>query len=204
MLTEKTCKDFAEALASREPVPGGGGGSALVGALGIALCSMVGNFTLGKKKYADVEPQVKEIMSESEELRLRFLELVEADAEAFEPLSQAYSIPKDDPMRDTVMEECLKNAVAAPLKMLRLSCRAIELHQRMGEIGSVIILSDVATGVAICKSALEGAFVNIKVNTSSMTNREFAEKLNAEADESLAKYTKLADKVFADVMRRFD
>jgi len=88
-MMEATCTDFAAALAAKESVPGGGGAAAYVGALGVALCSMVGNFTTGKKKYADVEEDVQRMLAEAETIRVRLIDLVDEDAAAFFPLSQA-------------------------------------------------------------------------------------------------------------------
>lgn len=126
-LTDLSCTAFAEVLASKAPVPGGGGAAALAGALGVALCSMVGNFTTGKKKYAAYEEDVQRMLAEGETLRARLLELVEADAAAFEPLSRAYAIPKEDPTRDAVLEEAALNACKAPMEMVSCCGEALLL-----------------------------------------------------------------------------
>ena len=202
-LTLKSCRDFADVLASKEPVPGGGGAASYVGALGAALCTMVGNYTVGKKKYAEVEDEVKALMAEAIDIQHKLVDLAEADADAFEPLSKAYGIPKEDPNRDKVMEDCLRNAVAAPAEMVRQSARAIELHQRMGQIGSKIMLSDVGTGVLLCKAALLGAALNVKVNTKSMADRDYAMALNKEMDDLCEKYSALADEVYQKMAKRF-
>ena len=110
---DMTVSAFAEALASKAPVPGGGGVSALVGALGASLASMVGNLTSGKKKYAQYEGEIQSILTKAEELRVLLLALADADAEAFEPLSRAYSIPKDAPDRTAVMDAALRTAAQA-------------------------------------------------------------------------------------------
>ena len=102
-LLNSSVTNFTEQLASPAPVPGGGGASALVGAIGIALGDMVGELTVGKKKYADVEDEIKALMARAQELRVKLLKCIEKDAEMFEPLSKAYGIPKDDPTRDEVM-----------------------------------------------------------------------------------------------------
>ena len=175
---QQTCGGFLDDLASKAPTPGGGGASALVGALGAALCTMVGNYTVGKQKYAGVEEDVKALMAKAEDLRARLLALVDADAAAFEPLSKAYAIPKDDPNRAQVMEQCLRDAAAAPMEILRLSCEAIDLHSEMLEKGSVMMLSDVGTGVVLCQSAMQGAALNVKVNTKSMADRTYAQTMN--------------------------
>lgn len=200
---KQTCQGFLDALASKAPVPGGGGASALVGALGSALCTMVGNYTVGKKKYANVEDDVKKLMSKAEDIRARLLALVDADAAAFEPLSKAYAIPKDDPNRGEVMEKCLQDAAATPMEILRLSCEAIDLHREMLEKGSVIMLSDVGTGVIFCQSALYGAALNVRVNTKSMANRAFAQAMNEEVDALVAQYGAIARQVYDAVMGRF-
>ena len=199
----QTCGAFLDALASKAPTPGGGGASALVGALGTALCTMVGNYTVGKKKYAGVEEDVKALMAKAEDIRARLLALVDADAAAFEPLSRAYSIPKDDPRRGEIMEQCLRDAAAAPMEILRLSCEAIDLHREMLDKGSVMMLSDVGTGVIFCWSALYGAFLNVKVNTKSMADRAYAEAMNREADQLVNQYWKIAEQVYEAVMGRF-
>ena len=202
-LTNQSCTAFASALASKAPVPGGGGASALVGALGAALASMVANYTIGKKKYAAVEDDVKAVLARAEALREKLLALVEEDAAAFEPLSRAYAIPKDDPGRDAVMEDCLRAAAAPPMELLRLSCQAIDLHRELMDKGSVMVLSDVGTGVIFCWAALYGAALNVKVNTKLMKDRAYAEAMNAEADALVDKYWKIADQVYEAVMGRY-
>ena len=202
-MLNKSVTEFTEALASKAAVPGGGGASALVGAIGVALGDMVGELTVGKKKYADVEEDVKALMARAQELRVKLLSCVDKDAEAFEPLSRAYGIPKDDPTRDEVMEKCLRDAAAAPLEILDLCCEAIELQREFAAKGSVLAVSDAATGVVFCWSAMYGAAVNVKVNTKSMKDRDYAEKVNAHVDAQMAKYWPIAEKVYQDVYGRF-
>ena len=200
---QQTCGGFLDALASKAPTPGGGGASALVGALGAALCTMVGNYTVGKQKYAGVEEDVKALMAKAEDLRARLLALVDADATAFEPLSKAYAIPKDDPNRAQVMEQCLRDAAAAPMEILRLSCEVIDLHSEMLEKGSVMMLSDVGTGVVLCQSAMQGAALNVKVNTKSMADRTYAQTMNDEVDGLVERYWKIAERIYESVLGRF-
>ena len=202
-MEELPLTQFAQRLAAKEPVPGGGGASAVVAALGTALGSMVANYTVGKQKYAAVEEDVKAVLAELEALRVRLLELADEDAAAFEPLSRAYTIPKDDPSRGEVMERCLRQAAQPPMELLRLSCRAIELHRELLEKGSVMVLSDVGTGVVFCWSALYGAWLNVKVNTKSMADREYAQAMNDQAEELVNKYWKIAEEVYQAVMERY-
>lgn len=203
-MNDMSVREFGAILAAKTSVPGGGGASALVGAMGVALGSMVGNFTLGKKKYADVEPEIIKLMDEAEKLRADLLGCIDEDAAAFEPLSKAYGIPKDEPGRDETLEKCLRDAAAAPMKILELSCRCVELHKEFAEKGSSMMVSDAGTGVAFCKAALLGAAINVKVNTKLMKDRAHAEAMNAHVDELTAKYTALADEVFDSVYGRFN
>ena len=198
-LTNLSCTAFAEVLASKAPVPGGGGAAALAGALGVALCSMVGNFTTGKKKYAAYEEDVQRMLAEGETLRARLLALVEADAKAFEPLSRAYAIPKDDPARDTVMEEATLNAVQAPVEMVTCCGEALLLLEEMLEKGSRLLLSDVGCGALLCKAAMESAAMNVFVNTGSLRDRATAARLEQQVDAALATYLPLADRIAAAV-----
>lgn len=198
-----TLNEFITATASKAPVPGGGGASALVGAIGIALGDMVGELTVGKKKYADVEDEIKAAMEQAMSLSDRLLACIEKDATAFEPLSKAYGIPKDEPGRDEILEKCLKDAAAAPLEIFDLACDAIVLQETFAKKGSKLMISDAATGVAILKGAMQGAAVNVKVNTKLMKDRDYAENINAHVDEAMAKYSKLADEIFELVYSTF-
>ena len=193
-LTDKSCTGFAEVLASKASVPGGGGAAALVGALGIALGSMVGNFTTGKKKYAAYEEDIQRMLKDAEDLRLQLLALVNADAEAFEPLSKAYAIPKDDPSREEVLEAATNEACKAPAEMVRCCAKAIELLEEMAEKGSVMLISDAGCGALLCKAAMECAAMNVFINTKSLKDRAAAEALESEMDSLITQYAPRAQK----------
>ncbi|UOO36840.1 cyclodeaminase/cyclohydrolase family protein [Oscillospiraceae bacterium CM] len=196
------CNEFVEVLASKAPVPGGGGASALVGAIGTALGSMVGNLTVGKKKYADVEADILKIMDKAAALQKDLLKLVDEDAVVFEPLSKAYGIPKDDPNRDKIMEDALKAACSVPMDIMRACCKAIELHEELAAKGSALALSDVGVGVVFCKSALMGASLNVFINTKSMMDKAHAAEIEKEADALLTKYCAQADAIYDSVIKR--
>lgn len=198
-LVEKSCEDFAAVLASKASVPGGGGAAALAGALGIALCSMVGNFTVGKKKYAAVEEDVKIILEKSQALQERLLKLVDEDALAFAPLAKAYAIPKDDPNRNESLESATWNACNAPAEMIRCCGKAFDLLEEMQIKGSTMLISDVGCGALLCKAAMESAALNVFINTGSLKNREKAQELNREIDALLECYLPRADKIANDV-----
>ena len=172
------CDEFVEVLASKAPVPGGGGASALVGAVGTALGNMVGSLTVGKKKYADVEEEMYALKEKATALQKDFLRLIERDAEVFEPLAKAYGMPRETEEEKAekarVMAIVLKDACSVPMEIME----------------------------KFCKAALQGASLNVFINTKSMADKEYAAELNAKADAMLVKYTKIADDIFASVTAR--
>lgn len=204
--TQKSCEEFIEILASKEPVPGGGGASALVGAIGTALGNMVGSLTVGKKKYADVQDDILKLKAEADQLQADLIRLVARDAEVFEPLSKAYGMPKDTEEQKAektrVMEMCLKEACSVPLEIMEKCCDAIELHREFAQKGTAIAISDVGVGVVFCKAALMGASLNVFINTKAMTDRIYADQINEKTNAMLAKYTALADEIYASVQSR--
>jgi len=197
-----TCTEFVEVLASKAAVPGGGGASALVGAVGMALGSMVGSLTVGKKKYADVEADIISLMDKATALQTELLRLVDEDAVVFEPLSKAYGIPKEDPNRAQIMEDALKLACSVPMDIMRACAKAIEIQEEFANKGSVLAISDAGVGVVFCKAALQGASLNVFINTGSMTDREYAAGIESEADALLQKYEALANEVYDSVVAR--
>ena len=199
---EKNIDKFLAELASSAPTPGGGGAAALCGALGIALGNMVGNLTLGKKKYADVQEDIAELNAKAEALRAGFVALVDADAEAFAPLSRAYGIPKDDPSRDEIMEPALLKAAEAPLEIMRKCAEALDLISGYAAKGSALAISDAGCAAALCGAAMESAALNVKINTKSMKNRAVADNINAEMNELLQKYFVLSQEIYNDVSGR--
>ena len=201
-LTEQTCAAFTAALASKASVPGGGGAAALAGALGTALCSMAGNFTLGKKKYATVEADIQTLLEKGEKLRQRLLALVEEDARAFAPLSRAYGIPKDDPTRAAVLEAATLDACRAPMEIAAACCEAIVLLEEMRKKGSTLLLSDVGCGALLCRAALESAAMNVYVNTAALSDRAKARSLDAQLDAMTEQYVPRAEQLAQSVRRQ--
>jgi formiminotetrahydrofolate cyclodeaminase len=203
---EYGCDEFVEVLASKSPVPGGGGAAALVGAIGTALGNMVGSLTVGKPKHAGVEAEVLALKAKADELQKRFLALIGEDARVFEPLSHAYGLPKDTEEQQehkaAVMEKCLRECCAVPLHIMEACAEAIDLHERFAAVGTAIAISDVGCGVICCKAALQAASLNVFINTKSMVDRGYAEEINARANTLLETFCLKADAIFADVAGR--
>ena len=201
--TENTCREFVSVLASKEPVPGGGGASALVGAIGTALGNMVGSLTVGKKKYADVEQEIIALKAKCDDLEKQLLDQVPADAEGFAPLAKAYGIPKDDPTREETLEKATLNACAVPVHIMELCCQSLDAIRVFAEKGSRLAVSDAGCGAVIVKAALQAASLNVCINTKSLKNRGEAERLNARCEEMLGTYCALADEIYESCRKRF-
>ncbi len=206
MLIEKSCKDFVEVLASKEPVPGGGGAAALVGAIGMALGNMVGNLTVGKKKYKDVESEVYAIMEKATKLQQDLLSMVDGDAEVFGEVAKVYQMPKGTPeekaAREQAMEKALKQACSVPMDIIRTALEAIKLQARLGEIGSIMALSDVGVGVLCLKAALISGKLNVIINLNGIKDESFVVKVSKEMDALVEEGIKIADETYAKVEQR--
>lgn len=206
MMLEQRTTEFLEVLSSAAPVPGGGGASAAVGAFASALGMMVTNLTIGKKKYAEVESEIREIRSKLEELREELVHLTDRDTEAFEPLAKAYGLPKETQEekdeKERVMEKALYEASIVPLQIMRTVFRVMEHLEVLGEKGSRLAVSDVGVAVLFARAALEGASLNIYINTRLMKDRKQAERLNEESDKLIAEAGGLQEKIYTSVLAK--
>ena len=195
----------SDVLSSRAPVPGGGGASAVAAAVGAALGQMVASLTLGKKKYAGVQGRIEELIPRFEAVRAELLALADEDAEAFEPLSRAYGLPKgteeERAQKAEVMEAALRSACEPPLKIMEKTCEAIDLVDEISRIGTIIAISDAGAGATLLSSALKAVSLNIFINAKSMTDREYAEALLTHTQEMLDEGCKKADDAYVRVER---
>ncbi|MDR3364429.1 MAG: cyclodeaminase/cyclohydrolase family protein [Clostridiales Family XIII bacterium] len=205
-LMQLACAEFAEILASNAPAPGGGGASAYVGALGIALGSMAGRLTGGKAKYKEVQGEIEALLQYADRLRLRLQELVAEDALAFAPLARAYGLPTgtdaEKRVKAETLEIALKAACDVPLAIMEACCEAIVLIGEFAEKGSKLAVSDAGAGAVFCKAALIGASLNVFINTKLMMDKSYAEALNAKASAMVAEYGGKADEIYEAVRGR--
>lgn len=200
---QASCTEFVTVLASNAPVPGGGGASALVGAIGTALGNMVGSLTVGKKKYADVEEEIIALKAKCDKLQADLLAQIELDAKGFEPLSKAYGIPKDNPDRDRILEDATVVACQVPVKIMELCCEALDAIAVFAAKGSRLAVSDAGCGAVCVKAALQAASLNVFINTKTLQNRELAEEMNKKCLGMLDKYCAMADEIFETVKGGF-
>ncbi len=198
-------QDFINELASKAPTPGGGGASAYCGALAAALSSMVGNLTVGKKTYAAVEDQVQNVLAQLEVLRTDLIELIDKDARAFEPLSQAYRLPKTTPEEAVVKAEAIQKALVgateAPLEIMKACAQVIAASEVLVYNGSRLALSDAGIAVLFAKAALEGASLSVYANAALMTDVARAAAYTTQADEVINEYGALATTLYEYVVK---
>ena len=198
-------EDFTEALRSKAPVPGGGGSSALVAALGAALGGMVVALTVGKPKYTDVEDKMIQIGEQLKRLQFELLSLIQEDAKAFEPLSKAYGLPartdQEITEKQRIMEDALRKAAVPPFKIMKKCSELIEILETLVLAGNKLVISDTAVGALFCKSALHSADLNVLINTSMMKDRQYAESLEHETKGMLEAYSAKAEAVYTMALR---
>ncbi len=177
MSPKRALSAFLDDLASSSPAPGGGAVAALAGALGAALTVMVCNLTIGKKKYADVEEELKPVRTSAEELRATFAQLVESDTLAFTKVIEAYGLPKDsDPqkaLRSAAVTEATKEAALVPLEVMKHCIDALALAQQVASKGNVNSISDAGVSALMLHAACEGAALNVKVNLAALADSDF-------------------------------
>ena len=201
--TKKSCEEFVDMLAGSDPVPGGGGASALVAAVGIALGNMVGSLTVGKKKYEDVQKEISILKEKASILQRDLLSLVQKDARVFAPLAKAYRMPESNEEEKTekrkIMEECLRQACSVPYEIMEKCCDAIRICDGFAKKGNRMALSDAGAGAVFCKAALKAASLNVFINTKYMNDRAYAEEVNERAEKMLGEYTAVAENVYKNV-----
>lgn len=197
MLIKKSCEEFIEVLASKEPVPGGGGAAALMGAIGMALGNMVGNLTVGKEKYKDAEKEVYEIMKKARNLQDHLLKLVDEDAEVFKDVAAAYKMPKETEeqkkRKEEAMQKALKKACSVPLDIMKSASEAIKLQRRLADIGSKLAISDVGVGTYCLKAALLSGRMNVLINLNGITDKDFVKKTSEEMELLVKQSIEIAD-----------
>ncbi len=199
MLIDKKVSNFLNELASNLPTPGGGSVAALAGALGAALISMVGNLTVGKKKYEDVEEDIKKIISSSEKLRYELSQLIEEDVKVFNNFMATYKMPKETEdekkKRAEMIQESLIKAAKVPLKVAYKCLDILILSQEAAEKGNVNVVSDAGVAVLMAEAALESAILNVKINLKMIKDEKTKEEFSSSIQELLLKEKGQKEKV---------
>lgn len=201
-----TIEEYIEKLASREPVPGGGGAGAFVGAIGVSLGSMVGNLTLGKKKYVKYEEDIKRLLGQAEALQAEMMELISKDAEVFMPLSDAYRLPKDTEeqcvYREEMIQKYLLDAALVPFAIMQKAAEGMDILEELLDKGSALAVSDTGVGASFLKAASDSAALNVYINTKLMKDRVQAEALKQKTAVLKQETGRRADALYSEVEKR--
>ena len=203
MYIDEPLKKYLDEAASGASTPGGGSVAALAGALGAALTSMVCNFTVGKKKYKDVEAEVAQILSEAEELRGRLLELMVEDTRVYGQVSAAYGLPRGAPeekeARSEAIQKALKAAMGAPLEAAICCHKILKLNEPLLEKGNQNLISDVGVAILLAESAMRSAIMNVEINLSYIKDEKLCQETREKLRPLIAEAAELRSKIYEKV-----
>lgn len=198
--------EFSNDVAAKKTMPGGGSVAAYCVSLSTALASMVGNFTIGKKKYIQYDEDIKRIIKDAKKYEKEALILVDEDVEVFLPLAAAYKLPDstedEKKEKNKVMQSCMKNAATVPLKILKLCDNILRLHEELLDKGSKMLISDVGVGVMVLKSAVLSAKLNILINVKYIEDSEFVESYTKEMKKIEENICEKCDKIYEAVVNQ--
>lgn len=206
MYIDQPLRHFMDKLASKSPEPGGGSVAALTGALGAALVSMVSNLTLGKEKYKDVQPQIEQLLKESEKLRQDMQDLIQKDTEAYGALSAVYKMPKatdeEKAARSAKMQEALKTACQVPFEIGERALDVAKLASRAADIGNVGAVSDAGVAVLLAQACAQSAALNVRINVNSIKDELYNKKTWTRMQEVLNEVAALEKSVMATTYKK--
>lgn len=202
-LITMTIQEFNNELASTSPAPGGGSVSALAGAMGAALVSMVCQLTLGKKKYAAVEEEMKTIYAQSETLRRQITELIDKDTDAFNKVMEAFGLPKhsdeEKAVRENAIENATQEATRVPLEVMSLCRELIHLSETVASKGNTNAISDAGVSALMIRSACRGAYYNVRINLSSLKDSAFIQEISSKASQILEETESTATRILEQI-----
>jgi len=203
---DKSLREVIEVSASTSPTPGGGSVSALVACFGVAMTAMVSGLTLGKEKYKDVQPEVKDILEAAKALLSRLEELVEADIAEFNNFMAAYHLPRgtdvEKQARETAMQKALKGATDTPMEIAGVCLKVLRLTDRLSTIGIKMAISDVGVAALMAEAALEGVLLSVEINTPMISDRDYVLRIIREKEQMSAEARILRDAILAVVRDR--
>ena len=204
-LAEMQVTEFVNLMASDAPAPGGGSAAALEGALGAALTAMVCALTVGKKKYADVQELAVASQKKAEDLKARFVDVMDRDTEAFNAVSAVFAMPKDTDeqkaARKAAMQEALKGCTKTPFEMMQLACETLELTRSLVGRLNASAASDLGCSALSLRAAIQGAWLNVLINISGIADEAFAAEYRKNGEALLAKALPLADEIYEEILK---
>ena len=194
---------YLDDAASGQPTPGGGSVSALVGALAASMAAMAANFTVGKRKFAAVEPRVRELLEKIESLREHLLQLVDQDVNAYGRLSEAFALPKNTDEekhhRSRAIQEALMVALSVPRQIVQASRSLLEVLTELVDIANPNLISDVGVSAVLAQAALEGGKLNVEINLASLRDAATVETVRSETQQAATIASERAAQVLVKV-----
>ncbi len=198
--------EFLDQLASADPTPGGGSAAAYAAASAAALISMVGKVTLGKKKYAEVEPQMQQMIQQAEDLRAQLQNAVADDAASFDGYLQAVRLPKDTPAqqaeRSAAMEAATLHAARVPFHSAELCLKVLKLAVQAAELGNLNAISDAVSAASLAIGGLKSAAANVRINIHSLNNPDAANELITKVLYMIDESARLEEKILEHFRHR--
>lgn len=205
-LVRLSLSDFADETASESPAPGGGSVSAYVGALGIALATMVANLSSHKKGWDEKWEEYSTVAEKGEAIKQKLVALVDEDTRAFNKIMLAMGMPKtsdeEKELRKKAMEEATRYAIEVPLKVMKTSFESMELIFKMVETGNPNSVSDAGVGALCARTAVLGAGMNVRINAAGFDDRQFLQPVLEEAGRLEMAADKLEKKITEMVMEK--
>jgi len=199
MLSNLSCNDFLEELASNSPAPGGGSVAAFAGALSAALVSMVANLTIGKEKFKEQEPEFNEILNKATDFKCKLKECIDKDTEAFNQVMEAYKLPKTTEKEKAIRTQCiqkeLQNAASLPMQVAEMCLEVLKLVKICALRGNSNAISDTGVAALMGLSGLQGALFNVDINLNSIKDEYFVEQINLKKGEIFVEAQVLKDEI---------
>ena len=202
-LASSSVDGFLSNLASSSPAPGGGSVAALAGALAAALSSMVCNLTLGKKKYENVQDDIKEMVKKSEKLRKQLTELIDEDTTAFNDVVKAFKMPKETDeqknKRSEAIQKGYRKAAMVPLKTAQVCNQTLDVAELVAEKGNTNSITDAAVAALMGEAGVFAATLNVKINLGSIKDSSFVEEIREKLSSIESNATKKKERVLSIV-----
>lgn len=198
-LSNSSINEFLDDLASNKPAPGGGAVSALCGALGAALTSMVAHFTVGKKKYLMHEELMQGILSDLVQVRDNLSENIEKDAEVFTAVTDAYGLPKDSPeekvARKEAIENALKEATLIPFEVMTLCISGLSISAKAMGKSNTHVITDLGAAAIMLNAAIKASMLNVLINLSMIEDKDFVSEYRKKAEDLLSRGEELSNEI---------
>lgn len=203
MLVDLNVKEFVKTTASNEPVPGGGSIAALSGALGVALAEMVANLTVGKKKYEDVEEEMKELVVKAQAIQEKLVALIDKDAVSFDDVMKAFKMPKETEeekaARTEEIQKGMKHAASVPFETAKTAFEIMDIAELAVEKGNTNAVTDGAIAAMMGRNAVLGAILNVRINLGSIKDADFVSDMTKKCDDLEEKVQSREKEILAKV-----